>query len=380
MKNCPLYYSTMSMLIVLAACTPNDQESAVSVITTIPFAEAKEFSISDFVDKQSYVLLSTEDAALFKRADKLVAKNNKYYLFDHLSNSGVLVFDQDGNFIQKIGEFGDGPQQLKDISDFQVTDLGDVLLLDKLNKAIIVYSPAGVWKEKKDLPVNVGAFAQAGNKWFLAINYDNQNENLEGNPVFGVFDSKIEMDSLYFQYAEGAVSANVYYHAGLISSSANNLIYHRPPNDTISVFSDMGELKNRIVIDFGANRLPEEVVNDFQGLSAYNDQSNTLNYLHSPAQLVGNLIIGTVASTKNEIWTYVYKLETKELYTHQIDLTQLHLKNLLLASASMDKNVLVSMIDPLTFSQDADQDAYPEDVRAHLENEGTVLLLHRLTP
>ncbi|REG94509.1 6-bladed beta-propeller [Algoriphagus antarcticus] len=364
----------------LTGCNEPAENIETSIITTIPFAEAKEFKLSDFVEEQKYILLSTDEDALFKRVDKLIAKNEHFYLFDHLANSGVLVFDKDGNFVQKIGDFGDGPKQLKGITDFQVGDNGEIQLLDKRNKSITIYSPEGILREQIAIQVNSGGFAQLGDKWFLAINFDHQNENLVSNQILGVFDATMELDSLYFHYAEEAFNVNLYYHAGLLSTAENKLIYHRPPNDTISIFSKDGQLANRLIIDFAENRLPEEAVNDFNIVDSYRAQDASFRYLQTPALLAGDYIVGIILSTKQEFWTYAYKISSNELYSSKVDLSQLHLKDMMLAGAYRDDKVVVSMIDPVTFSQDSKPDAYPEHVRTHLENEGSVLLLHYLKP
>ncbi|PZX54980.1 6-bladed beta-propeller [Algoriphagus chordae] len=364
----------------LIACGGSEQISEESKDLTIPFSEAEEFKLTDFVEEQQYILLSTEEAALFNRVDKLIAKNDRYYLFDHLAESGILVFDKEGNFLQKIGEFGEGPQQLKGITDFQVADNGELQVLDKLRKSIVIYSPEGIWKEKVKLPVNAGGFAQLGDKWALAINYDNQADSLISNQILGIFANDMQVDSLYFHYPEGADNVNLYYHAGLLNAGKNTLIYHRPPNDTISFFTSTGDLSKRLVIDFGENRLPEEAVNDFDIVSSYKKQEASYRYLQTPALLAGDNIFGIILSTKQEFWTFAYRISSQELYTTKVDMTQLHLKDMLLPTAYRDDNVLISMIDPVTFSRDAQPAAYPEEVRIYLENEGSVLLLHHLKP
>lgn len=365
---------------LLTGCSKTEDNVESSIISAIPFREAKEFQLSDFVAEQKYILLSTDEQALFKRVDKLIAKNDQFYFFDHLSESGVLVFDSEGNFVREIGEYGEGPQQLKGISDIQVGDNGDVMVLDKLNKSIVIYSAEGIWEEKIELPIIAGGFGRLDNKWVLAINYDHQNSELSNNPILGVYDDSMSLDSLYFQYAAGAVSSNVYYHAGLLSTGQNSLIYHRPPNDTISVFSSSGDVKERLVIDFGDKQLPAEVVNDFQTMSTYKAQDASLNYLQSPALLVGNHVFGIISSTKNEIWTYAIKLDSKELYSNKVNLSELRLNELILPTANLNDEAVVTLIDPTTFTQEATPDAYPEHVRKHLENEGSVLLLHYLKP
>lgn len=378
MRNFFFFIFSTLLYNLVTGCAGPDEKTQALILTTVPFSNAKEFKLSDFVEEKKFILLSTGEDALFRRVDKLIAKNDQFYLFDHLANSGVLVFDAEGNFIQKIGEFGEGPQQLKRITDFQVLDNGDVLILDSSTQSITTYSEDGMWKQKVKLPVSAGGFSQLGDRWFLAINYDHQSNDLSNNPVLGVFDNTMKADSLYFQYTKGAINANVYYHAGLLATSKNALVYHRPPNDTISVFNSEVRLTDRLLIDFGDKRLPAEAVNDFQLVRDYKAQEASFQYLQTPAMLVDKYILGIVTSTKNEIWTYIYNLDSKELYASKIDLNQLHLQEVLLPTAQLGDNAVISLIDPDTFSQDANPGSYPEDVRKHLENEGSALLIHYL--
>lgn len=380
MRKFPFLILSLIFLHCLSSCNKATEKSVASLIKNAPFSEAKPFNSSEIVINQKYVLLSTHEDALFKRVDKLIAKKDLFYLFDHLSESGVLIFDQEGKFIRKVGEIGEGPQQLKGITDFQVTDEGEIQILDKLSKSIVIYSSEGIWKEKIAIPINSGGFAQLGDKWFLAINFDNQNESLGQNHVLGVFESTMELHSLFFRYAEGATNSNVYYHAGILGTDGKSLNYHRPPNDTISIFSTEGKLKNHLVIDFGEKQLPNEVVNDFQTIERYKSQEASFQYLQTPALLAGNRLFGLISSTKNEIWTFMYSLDSEELYTDKINLSQLHFKDMIIPSAFRRDNVVISLIDPFSFRMDAKPESYPQEVRNHLENEGHVLLLHFLNP
>jgi hypothetical protein len=380
MKKLYILFSLSFFIYVFSACDSAEEIKEDSIITVTPFAEAKPFNISDIVSDQKYVLQSTQEDALFKSVDKLIAKNDLFYLFDHLSESGVLIFDQEGKFIRKVGEVGEGPQQIKGISDFQITDEGEIQILDKLSKSIFIYSAEGIWKEKIAIPINSGGFAQIREKWFLAINFDNQNESLVQNHVLGVFESNMDLENLFFRYAKGASNSNVYYHAGILGTDDESLIYHRPPNDTISIFTKLGKLKNRLVIDFGDKQLPSEVVHDFQAIDRYKAQEVSFQYLQTPTLLAGNRLFGLISSTKKEIWTFMYSLELEELYTDKINLSQLHFKDMIIPSAFRSDNVVISLIDPFSFGMDAKPESYPQEVRNHLENEGYVLLLNYLKP
>lgn len=363
---------------VLSSCSEVNEEIESSLDITIPFDRAKPLILEDFVSDQSYVLLSTDKEALYSQADKLIAKQGKFYLFDHLGNTGVLVFDGAGNFLQKVGDFGEGPTQLRGITDFQVSENGEIQVLDQQLRSIITYSAEGVWKKKRKSHLIQVFFLQWKDRWFFAPDRFNQNEEKFSDHKLAVLDANMNTDSLYFHYATDSENANIYYHAGVLSTGDNHLIYHRPPDDTIRVFDRNGTLSNTIVIDFGENTLPLAAVNDFLKMQEYKQQEVDFRYLQTPALMVRNDLFGLISSSKNQTWTYIIDLNSKSLYTQKINLSQLHVKDVMISSANMGDTAIASMIDPMTFTQDAFPEKYPAHVIAHLENEGTVLLINQL--
>lgn len=378
MRNFNTHIFSILFFSALSSCSEVNEEIESSHDFVIPFDLAKPLVLEDFVSAQSYVLLSTETEALYSQADKLIARHGKFYLFDHLGNSGVLVFDGAGNFLQKIGEFGEGPTQLRSITDFQVSENDEIQVLDKQLGSIITYSAEGVWKDKMEIPFNIGDFLHWNDKWFFALDRFSQNEEQFSDHKLAVLEANMETDSLYFHYATDSENANIYYHAGLLSTADNHLIYHRPPDDTIRVFDRKGTLSNTVVIDFAENTLPLAAVNDFLKMQEYKQQEVDFRYLQTPALMVSNKLLGLISSSKNQIWTYIIDLNSRSLYTQKINLSQLHVKDIIIPSATMGDTAIVSMIDPMTFSQDAFPGKYPAHVAAHLENEGTVLLINQL--
>ena len=380
MKHQQQFLCLICLLILVTSCQGPKNQSALSNITVYPFDEAVPMDIKDFVEKQRYVLLSIEEEALFKRVDKLLAINNQFYLFDHLNNSGVLVFDKEGIFVRKIGDFGEGPNQINGIKDFQVRPNGEVLVLDGLGNRIIVYSPEGNWKENISIPVKGGGFIETTTGWLIAINKDNQNDAILNYPKVGSFDTSFEIDSLYFGYAAIGGNANVYYHAGLLSQTSGYIGYNRPPDDTVRLFSNAGKLEQQIFIDFGDKKLPEHVVNDITLAGELKEKGLNSQYLQSPVKIANNLVFGLIISTKNDFWTFAINLKTDKLHVNKIDFSDVHFPSLILPTAITPSGEVVTLIEPISFVSDTQPENYPEEVINHFENEGSVLLLHKLKP
>ncbi|WP_162339579.1 6-bladed beta-propeller [Cyclobacterium salsum] len=367
------------LLIGGTSCQGPKDQSDLSHVTIYSFDEAAPLDAKDFVEKQRYVLLSIEEEALFKRVDKLLAKNNHFYLFDHLNNSGVLVFDEEGIFVSKVGDFGEGPNQISGIKDFQVRPNGEVLVLDALDNKIIVYSPEGNWVENISIPVNAGGFIETETGWLFAINNDNQNDAIANYPKVGSFDTSFKLDSLYFGYTAIGGNTNVYYHAGLLSQ-ASGIVYNRPPDDTVRLFSSAGKLEQQILIDFGDSKLPEHVVNDITLADELKEKGLNHQYLQLPVKITNNLILGVIVSTKNDFWTFAINLKTDNLHVNKIDFSDVHFPSLILPTAITPTGEVVTLIEPISFVSDTQPENYPEEVINHFEDEGSVLLLHQLKP
>jgi len=360
------------------SCQNQTKRADLSPVQIYSFDEALPLDKKDFVEKQRYILLSIEEEALFQRVDKLVAINDQFYLFDHINNSGVLVFDAQGTFIRKIGDFGQGPYQLTGIEDFQVRPNGEVLILDKLENRILVYSPEGNWVESISVPVNAGGFVETATGWLIAINNDNQNDAISNYPKVGSFDSSFKLDSLYFGYTAIGGNTNVYYHAGLLSETSGYIVYNRPPDDTIRLFSETGKLEKQILIDFGDSKLPEHVVNDMTLADELKEKGLNHQYLPLPVKRTHDLILGVIVSTKNDFWTFAIHLKTGKLHVQKIDFSDVHFPSLILPTATTPTGEVVTLIEPISFVSDTQPENYPKEVVNHFENEGSVLLLHQL--
>ena len=70
--------------------------------------EKQNAKISLIVDSIDYIPLETTSDCLICAIDKLITKNNKYYIFDKITQS-IFTFDFNGKFISKINSIGHGP-------------------------------------------------------------------------------------------------------------------------------------------------------------------------------------------------------------------------------------------------------------------------------
>ena len=93
-------------------------------------------------------------------------------------NHRVQVFDRNGKFLRKFGEYGSLDRQLKSPEGLSIYDNGDIIVTDKGNKLIKIFASSGEYlRRKSDLVDQVLWYSlsltQHG-QYFIVSNYFNR--------------------------------------------------------------------------------------------------------------------------------------------------------------------------------------------------------------
>ena len=133
------------LLLLLLSCTETGTEGKDSKFTvnldSIPTIE--EFHLSSFIKKEdcSIVLLDTATNALMGHIDKLKIYHNYIVTLDKNVARGIFIFNQNGCFLNKIGQKGQGPGEYVSPSDFTCSLKEDkIFVLDSRLRKILIYS------------------------------------------------------------------------------------------------------------------------------------------------------------------------------------------------------------------------------------------------
>lgn len=128
-------------MLVLVSCNNNHKtENLTNNITNNPHEiytinyedEEKPFNWYQRIELVNIIPLETNSSSIIGRLDKGFVTNDKIIIAD-FKNSNLIVFDNSGKFLFKVGEKGKGPRKYMDLRDFMVLD-NDIYLLD--NKII----------------------------------------------------------------------------------------------------------------------------------------------------------------------------------------------------------------------------------------------------
>src|SRR5690606_4755078 len=109
-------------------------------------------SFFDLFSQIEIIPLETNENSLIKNITKIELFEDKIYIVDQ-STSEVLIFNSKGNFLKKISDRGQGPDQYLNISDFDIDVANrEITLLAPVTTSIYDSALGGNFVTKYKLP------------------------------------------------------------------------------------------------------------------------------------------------------------------------------------------------------------------------------------
>ena len=139
-------------LLLFSACIGREREEEYPILKA-PLKESK-FLLTDIFDRVEVIPLETNDSCLLVFPTQVLCENGRYEVFD-FDHSALFLFDKNGQFLKKVGQRGNGPQEYISVCDV-VHDSrnGNICLLSPRGE-IFCYSSNGDFQERRKLPVKV---------------------------------------------------------------------------------------------------------------------------------------------------------------------------------------------------------------------------------
>lgn len=128
-------------VVSLILCFISCQTSQESEMKGIPVVMNTNASIEDFLVKMDMICLETNENCLLGSITKICVDEECYYLKDEFKRS-VFLFAKSGDYISKISQYGSGPNEYLEVSDFEVKN-GQIFILSNPNKKILVFDKMG---------------------------------------------------------------------------------------------------------------------------------------------------------------------------------------------------------------------------------------------
>lgn len=289
-------YVLIFFLFSLQGCRGNRVEKDKEVISVADF---KTETISDLnilaVDTR-IVELKSEDIRIPANPIKCVFKDNCIYVLDRQfpMNDELLVFDSEGNFIQKIGGRGRGPGEYLGISDFAVAPNGSIWIEDAVANRMIKYREDFSYQESFAMEMDVEC-----------MEFVSDNEILVGFAPWNGIDVQVAVVDTLFQICKESLKFSEYVDPAFLFSSPKFIksnkgyFYSRPIDDNIYLFGTDGNVIENYYLDFGAMSVKNEDKLD-AGAKFENGFFKDYTFLKSFGVAGDNYIIGRLFDQESD--------------------------------------------------------------------------------
>jgi hypothetical protein len=133
------------VLIILIAVIISSCNSNIKQNNSFPEFEISikdNFHLSewdDLIEDIHFIPLETKNEIIMDEIHKIIFKNNR--IFIKCWKSGIFIFDEEGRFINLIGQKGKAPFQVNHLFDFSISSEGRIYLLD--NGKLLIFNQDG---------------------------------------------------------------------------------------------------------------------------------------------------------------------------------------------------------------------------------------------
>jgi hypothetical protein len=283
-----------------------------------------------------------------------------------------LVFDEDGVFIRKVGEIGEGPGMMRRPTDFEVLGDGTIVFLDRDTRRLFFFDSNGAFEKTEDLSFSaISLKCLSTGDWLFSANAQGDSTDVK---VIKTDPDFLPQDYI-FPYSEGEAYMVLSY--GNFPASGTEFLYHRPVSDSLFLFADNGELRKGIKLDFGKEALPLEAMYDFRLMASYKNKVR-YNYLNSSPVLTESYIVGTYTTTFNDGGIWLFSRKSGKLFRQKFDLERYTFQNINRPITTLPDNGIVSHIMPESTELEKNLKHLPQGIQDHLAEEGHVLVIHDL--
>lgn len=155
----------------------------------------RKLSVSEIADSISLIKLETTNSCLIGDVDKIVCFEGGILILDIRKSKSLFLFDYNGKFIRRIGEFGRGPGEYIKPYDFCVNEAeSEVTIFDVQQNKVLIYN------------LQNGAFKDETILGFWPLNFAENNGSYVFNLVYKTnYDPNIKNHMLLWTNRNGKI-------------------------------------------------------------------------------------------------------------------------------------------------------------------------------
>ena len=234
------------------------------------------------------VLRQDEQEYMISGVDKIIYKNGRYYVLDWY-NRKVVCYDDMGVPVFSLNKKGRGPGEYIQITDFDVTEDNELLVLDGSMDRLFEYSTDGSCIATEEMPfeANYLKYINDSTIFFSLSAWDSSQ--------FSRF--RIAVTDLYLDVKNTVLDRsrmtdpNYMLASTGFTEAGDNIVYHYPIDDYAYELDSSGVLRNVYCFDFGAGTVPDKIRTDIERYRK--DLANYMTLVKS-VYIGGDVIVGSM--------------------------------------------------------------------------------------
>ncbi|OEK07456.1 6-bladed beta-propeller [Roseivirga misakiensis] len=257
-----------SVIQIVTSChNSHETENSYNQIIKIDPSLASNYQISQVFKAVNFLALDNKNGFIGS-IDKVLFKNGHYYVLDKDYTNGLYVFNENGAYVRKIGNEGDGPTDYGDINDFTIATIKgieQVWMLDNANSylSILKYDLQGKFlaKTKSTLIADFIDYLPSEHLIFSTSNQCNDtfcNDLFTTDLSLNVISKTHKPNKFYEQFWFEPNSP-----ISITNSTTSALSYGQ--TNIVSVDPSTGKLENDLKIDFGEFGVPKDLLKKYFG-------------------------------------------------------------------------------------------------------------------
>jgi len=233
----------------------------------------KEFNLSDIMSNYRLLNLENKESVLLGDIDKIIFSDSLIFVLDLYLNNSIQIFDfQTGEELMVFIPTGEGPGEIKSISDFDVDFHNKrIFVHDESSAKLLEFDFGGGFFSENKLPLRAHSFKITSTRDILFSSVNNLNDHL---PIAALNDL-IELDSNFqivsgFKYPILEKRKSSFLPRDLMRANEGRITYfHRYSSEILGVDIFKREISRILSVDlqeFGLskndlNSVDEEFVN-----------------------------------------------------------------------------------------------------------------------
>ena len=361
-------------LLLFFSCSEEAVKVGNGNLSVFQWKVSKDESIRNILDSIEFIPLEAHSKALFKKGDKLIVKDNKFFVFDFLGQNKVYAFDNNGNFLYEIGKKGQGPGEHLQVRCFAI-DENFIHVYDIYRQKIFRYDISDwTYIDDKNLPFIAHDMIIAENGDFVFAR-----QRIEGYPApdehayhLMITDKDFNIKYKLFPFKDE--DCGVWSKLSYLKYTDKHIAFNTMIGDSIVLLNRNIPDSSYLVykMNFGDRKAPHGIQNDFELLKEY-------AFLSSTPEITSEYILGEYWNGTEGSDSYIYDIEKQMGYVNDYDTA--HIDKFFFPALFHVEDTIFSLYDKRYYFMWQDSNlthVLPDNIRKHLDEDNDVLIKYIL--